>query len=507
MSVLGESALARRTAFPGPPRRKIPAPLEASVRIVLGAPEASALAEHLDREQKDAAARIRITLAERGSVTLEMPRADALELAMQLHRTGKTDAAECCYRGVLAVFPADANARHYLGILLHQTERRGDGMREVERSMTALGREPWAWNNLGNLHKTAADGDRAAVAYRKALALDPDFVDALNNLGTVCRAESQWEEADRHYARAIALRPGFAAAHLNRGHLQLARRQLEAAVESLTRAAELDVRVAADSLGTLASLHVAQGNLDRAAAVYRLWAAQEPDNPVPAHLVRSCSADAPPERASDAYVAACFDGFAETFDARLGRLGYRAPELVAGALDAAYGPEEALGAVADLGCGTGLCAPFLRRRATRLVGVDLSAAMLDKARQRGEYDELVQAELTAFLTERPGAFDTLLSADTLCYFGDLDGFAHAARAALRPPGTLVFTVEQAEDVETFRLMTSGRYVHARSYVEESLTRSGFLVTAILPETLRLEAGEPVRGLVVTARRQTVVSEP
>ena len=109
-----------------------------------------------------------------------------------------------------------------------------------------------------------------------------------------------------------------------------------------------------------------------------------------------------------------FDAFADNFDDHLGRLEYRAPELIAAALGAARGPERSLGEVADLGCGTGLCAPFLKGRASRLVGVDLSAGMLAKARERGFYDELLQAELTAFLDVKSGAFHTLVSADTLC---------------------------------------------------------------------------------------------
>ncbi|MCX4239251.1 class I SAM-dependent DNA methyltransferase [Paraliomyxa miuraensis] len=53
--------------------------------------------------------------------------------------------------------------------------------------------------------------------------------------------------------------------------------------------------------------------------------------------------------------------------------------------------------VLDAGCGTGLCAPLLRPLARTLVGVDLSGKMLDQARRRGGYDELIEAELTEML--------------------------------------------------------------------------------------------------------------
>ena len=51
--------------------------------------------------------------------------------------------------------------------------------------------------------------------------------------------------------------------------------------------------------------------------------------------------------------------------------------------------------VLDAGCGTGLAAPLLGPYARRLVGVDLSGAMLEQARALPQYDELVE-ELTKF---------------------------------------------------------------------------------------------------------------
>ena len=157
----------------------------------------------------------------------------------------------------------------------------------------------------------------------------------------------------------------------------------------------------------------------------------------------------------------------------------------------------------DAGCGTGLCGPLIAPYARRLVGVDLSARMLARARDRDIYDELVKHELTAFMAASAGAFDVIVSADTLVYFGPLEGVVAAAANALRPGGLLIFTVEECIGCDAgYVLSVSGRYCHAREYLDRVLTEAN-LEPLIVPAELRLEAGDPVPGLVVRATRLPV----
>jgi len=208
-----------------------------------------------------------------------------------------------------------------------------------------------------------------------------------------------------------------------------------------------------------------------------------------------------PERASAAYVRTTFDSFAAGFESKLADLDYRAPSLVGEALAKALGEPRAALRIADAGCGTGLCAPYLRPYARELVGVDLSRPMLERAAPKQLYDDLRHGDLVEFLQSRPDAFDALISADTLCYFGVLDGFAAAARRCLAPGGRLVFTVEALDDGETtppWRLQTHGRYSHRRAYVEETLVAAGFQAPEIQGVFLRNEAQKPVAGWLVMA---------
>jgi len=156
--------------------------------------------------------------------------------------------------------------------------------------------------------------------------------------------------------------------------------------------------------------------------------------------------------------------------------------------------------IADLGCGTGLCGPLLKPWARSLVGCDLSAAMLARAAPRQVYDELLKAELVQFLAERPGAFDVLVSADTLIYFGELEPVFAAAQAALRSGGVFVFTLEALADESPtgYRLTQSGRFAHSLAALRARLAAAGFAVEAVVPVSPRHEGGRPVPGWLVTA---------
>jgi predicted TPR repeat methyltransferase len=245
------------------------------------------------------------------------------------------------------------------------------------------------------------------------------------------------------------------------------------------------------------------GHVDDAVAMFREWLAEEPDNAYARHHLAACLGEGAPERASDDYVEQSFDEFAASFDSKLATLGYRAPGLVAEALTATLPAPARQFDIADLGCGTGLCGPLVAPWARRLSGCDLSAAMLELAQRRAVYDQLDKAELLAYLQAHRSAFDVVISADTLCYFGVLDGVANAARDALRPGGQLVFTVEALpeDDDASHRLLPHGRYAHARPYLQAVLDGAGFVRQRIVAEVLRSEGGLPVHGWLVSASRE------
>lgn len=383
------------------------------------------------------------------------------------HRTGDFDAARDIYQRVLKRRPKDPDALNFLGMLECQQGNHEQGVKLLRWSLQNAPSNPHAWVNLGNVLAQVRELDEACAAYERATGLDPTLWQPWYNLGVLNRHRGRLEDALTCMKQALARNPNHDLAYERLGNL-------------LTRA----------------------GRGDEAAQLYREWYEFNPKSAVARHMYAATTGELVPGRAADDYVVELFDGFADSFDQVLEGLGYRAPRLVAAAIErhgAAGAPRDIL----DAGCGTGLCGPLLKPWSRQLTGVDISGGMVRKARLRGIYDELVVRELCDFMSRRPGDFDVVVSADTLVYFGDLAPAAAGAHRCLRPGGLLAFTVEhwETDDVEaTYRLENHGRYSHAGRYVRQVLTDAGFEVLDIGSDVLRKELNQDVGGLVVVARK-------
>lgn len=235
--------------------------------------------------------------------------------------------------------------------------------------------------------------------------------------------------------------------------------------------------------------------------VYRRILAIDPSRTDVRHMLEAAQGGRAPARASDDYVRAEFDGFADKFDDVLKTwLEYRAPELVVAAIRRALGDEAANQLAVDLGCGTGLAAPLLRPMCRRLEGVDLSPRMIEKARARGGYDALAESEIGRYLASRGNAYTLAVACDVFCYFGELAEVFAQTHHALKPRGLFAFTVER-HDGEGYVLRPSGRYAHADAFVRAAAETAGFEIVEDAEVELRMELHKPVIGGCYVLRKR------
>jgi predicted TPR repeat methyltransferase len=439
------------------------------------------------------------------SSTRELTLEEAVSLAILLQKNGQFDDAHEVYRRVLETAPDHARALHYAGLLAHQQGRNDEGLALIERSLALVPDQADWYSNLGIVLQSDGRLDRAIDSYRRAIAIDPSHANAHNNLGVLLRATGQPVEAEAAYRAAIRLNPEHIDAYTNLGILLNGLKRAEEAAACYCRVITLRPKHR-EARKLLALAHCTLGEIGKAANILEEWLEEEPENPIARHMLAACTGRDVPDRASNGFIEATFDSFASSFESKLERLSYRAPALVAAMLtDSGAEPSHRLD-VLDAGCGTGLCGAMVAPFARRLIGVDLSEGMLTHAKEKNVYHALKKAELTEYVRDQREAFDLIVSADTLVYFGDLTGVISALAGALRPNGLAVFTLEEAvgdSAVVDYRLELHGRYSHAQAYIKRLLTLLG-LQSKIIQAELRTEAGAPVPGLVVRALKSVSV---
>ena len=303
---------------------------------------------------------------------------------------------------------------------------------------------------LGNVRKEQGDPVAAESHYLRVLRADPAHAEALNNLGAVCEVAGRGAEAEARYREAIAHSASLAPPHANLGRL----------LQS-------------------------QSRHDEAAAIYRRALELGLDEPLFRHLLDAASG-ASSARAPAGYVSATFDAFASQFDRRLvGQLDYRVPrDLIA--LAAPVLPDRPFD-VLDLGCGTGLVgAALVEAQALhgQWIGIDLSPQMIERARQRGCYDELHCADVESWLINAPSdRFDLVTAADVFIYIGDLAGVFKSVANCLRRGGIFAFSTESCRGAD-WRLLESGRYAQSASYIERLAADNGYSIAQRAATSIR-----------------------
>jgi predicted TPR repeat methyltransferase len=263
--------------------------------------------------------------------------------------------------------------------------------------------------------------------------------------------------------------------------------------------ATLQVSDDPEQWATLGDLAHIVGRRADAKEAYERYLELSPGDAEVEHILVSLRGDPPPARAPDECIVQLYSRFAEFYERNMrSDLEYCGPEVLGRALHRTFGSSAALD-VLELGCGTGLAASQLRPLARRLVGIDLSPDMVERARPTGSYDVLEVAEITEWLARSDGRdFDLIAACDTFIYFGDLRQVLVPAARRLRAGGVVAFTVERGEGTG-FQLTDSGRYVHSESHIHDVARDAQFVIESVGTPVLRYEYGEPVNALVVVMR--------
>ena len=441
-----------------------------------------------------------------------------------------------------------ARAEFIAGNAAFEAGRLSEAEAHFLASLQALPGRPSTLVNLAAVRLQLGRPAEAVEPLRAALATQPDDAQAWHHLGAALVELKQHEQALQALDRALALGAQLPAAHYRRGLALVGLERAEQAAQAWEQAVALDDRFVAAWVD-LGSLMRDLGRPGRARECLERALALGADDALIRFQLAGLQATArAPEAPPRAYVEQLFDGYADGFDQHLVQgLGYRTPRLLAeGLVDAGV---TARGAAAfatalDLGCGTGLCAQPLAPWVGRLDGVDLSAAMLDKARTLGRYDRLIHADVVEHLQRTERRYALVVAADVFVYLGALEPVFSGVRRVLEPGGVFCFSVEawdgqtgpqtgaqtgaqgggaharageagrdsapgkvqasgfsDAEDPATpgYLLRPTLRYAHTEAYVRSLAQAVGFQVCATRRHALRQDHGATVQGLCAWLR--------
>jgi predicted TPR repeat methyltransferase len=449
---------------------------------------------------------------------------------------GRADEAEAAYRRALGLDPRSAAVHRDLGELLERSGRLEEARQSLEAALQLDPRSPHARALLGKTLLLLGDYAAAVACYRAAAEADPGGSIPQMNLGIALRLSGDMEGGVEALRRAIRSAPGNADAH---AHLADALLYLGRAAEAAGSAREAirlnpasaEARIslgaalaacgdlesgAAEVRGTLAPgtapgrafsmlgvKLVDIGAADASLECFKRLLEHEPDNVSALHLVAARSG-ANVERDPTGYVRGLFDSYADTFDQHLKSLGYATPRKLLLELLALRDGAASWDCL-DLGCGTGLFGAEIVSRSRRLVGIDVSSRMIERARGLGVYTELRCTDLLSALeSEAAASYDVVAAADVFVYVGNLDSIVPAVRNVLRGGGIFAFSTEAAEDATDvagppdrgYVAGIRGRYAHTMRYLDELARRHDFQIRVVKQTPIRTEGGRPVAGWLV-----------
>jgi predicted TPR repeat methyltransferase len=310
----------------------------------------------------------------------------------------------------------------------------------------------------------------ALLCFDRALSLSPGFVEALSNRATALLELNRSDEALSAFDAVLAVDPQHAKSWNNRGNALADAKRYEDALASYDRALAIQP-------------DFAEAKDNRVNVLFAL------------HRMARC----PP-----ALIRTLFDNYCSYYEsAMVEGLGYRSHLHLRSLAERVFPPTAPPWRILDLGCGTGLVGDVFKdlARGGRLDGIDISPKMIEAARQRGIYDDLVLGDLETVLKAPGRCYDLVLAADTLVYFGDLAPTFAGVMERLEHGGYFLFAVESKEG-EGWKQTPADRFCHSEAYLRAEAVRAGFAFVDILPCLLRREKNEPVAGFAVALQRPT-----
>lgn len=400
------------------------------------------------------------------------------------------------YYAAIDLQPNYIDAYYNLALALNKLR---DYQKSIEVLTNLLALSPThlpAWFQLGVLYMRQDKNKDAIKAFEHVLQESPHF-ETLVNMATVYLKAGDMQKAKNYYQQALQIEVSDAQTLFNLGVIALSERKLKEAINYfLGVVKKMPEHVAAHN--NLAYVYLLLNQRSEALAHFSQIKQLEPENKAIDHTIKILHhepvSDTPIE-----YVEALFDSYADHFDAHLQNvLHYQVPQLFKEAL-ITEGVQLQDMSVLDLGCGTGLCGSMIADEVGILHGVDASSKMLEAARAKNCYDQLVKADILEFLQQTEALYDLIMAGDVIVYQGALQKLFEWVYHRLRPEGIFLFNIEAGENMP-YKISDSGRFKHHKAYIDAILHQYHFKLLHFDAIVLRSQADTDVKGYLFMVQK-------
>ena len=406
----------------------------------------------------------------------------------------------------------------------------------LERLLQCPGSKNQAYLLLGHLYFKSEKWDQCSHYYQKLLALEPENIHALYNLGLVQSHLGHFDSACHFFKRvefiSKLLPPSFyqnyAMAFIYTQQIPQAQIYLEKRLEI----AEPDCEI----LFHLGLTYQIQGDLKKAFETYeqalKLNALHAPSlhnfattamslskheqakvaleklhHLHPNDVIVKTLYDALHEKQLTShdtlFIQTLFDQYAFNYDQHLTQtLNYnpfkKAREMIQ---EHAQIDKFQCALTLDLGCGSGLAAPYFVDLSFRLIGVDLSAGMLMQAERKQAYETLVQKDILDYVRQTTLSPKLVLAFEVSNYLGKrVEALLQMLSEKMLPGGYVLFTFEKnKENHDDLFLNKQVRFSFSQPYIEEIMNIRKFRLIQLETIDLRVEDKSTVQGFIALSQ--------
>ena len=207
---------------------------------------------------------------------VQNPQQEQLNFLVQLYSQGQFQKVVDTGFHLLKQFPNSVTLQNISGAAHAGLGQLDGAIAAYKRAISIMPDYVDAYYNLGFAFREQGKLEEAVQTFRKVISLKPDYVDAYNNIAATLQKQGKLEEAIIDYKKAISIKPNYADAYYNMAATLEELGKLEEAVESYKKAILIKPDYA-DAYFNMASNLEEQGKLDEALVAYKKTLDLKPD--------------------------------------------------------------------------------------------------------------------------------------------------------------------------------------------------------------------------------------